>query len=118
MRVLAFSIPAGILSVLIITAAAPARQDTGRIDRAFDAFFSASDRTGAAGRIEAILKTGVSFDDALSRVRHGRAYDADVPRGLQFGRTRTFDGLDHRYAFASRGASQAAAWILFAAGTL
>ena len=41
----------------------------------------------------------MSFDDALSRVRQGRAHGADVPRGLQFGRTRTFDGLEHRYAF-------------------
>jgi len=95
-RAIGFAVLAGGLA---LTAAAPARQDTAAIERAFEAFWSASDRTGATGRIQDILKTGVSFDDALTRVRHGRAYDADVPRELQFGRTRTFDGLDHRYAF-------------------
>ena len=99
MRVLASSILAGSLSAIIISAAAPPRQEAAAIDRAFQAFFSASDRTGATGRINGILQTGVTFEDALSRVRHGRAYDASVPRGLQFGRTRTFDGVDHRYAF-------------------
>jgi predicted esterase len=92
-----FVLCAGSLAVTLV--AAPAGQDTGSIDRAFNAFFSASDRAGAAGRIEAILKTGISFEDALLRIRHGRAYRADVPRGRQFGYTRTFDGIDHRYAF-------------------
>ena len=99
MRVLAFAVLAGSLSAIITTAAAPPRQDAEAIDRAFQSFFSASDRTGATGRIAGILKTGVSFEDALSRVRHGRTYDPSVPRGRQFGRTRTFDGVDHRYAF-------------------
>jgi hypothetical protein len=98
-RLLAFSILAGSLGAIIITAAAAEGQEPAAIDRAFQEFFSASDRTGAAGHLNGILKTGVSFEDALSRVRHGRAYDAGVPRGLQFGRTRTFDGLEHRYAF-------------------
>jgi len=35
----------------------------------------------------------------LTRVRHGREYDSDVPRGRQFGRHRTADGLSHEYAF-------------------
>ena len=96
-RAIGLAVLAGGLA--INPAAAPARQDRAAIEHAFDAFWSATDRTSAAGRIQAILKTGVSFDDALARVRRGRAYEADVPRQLQFGRTRTFDGLDHRYAF-------------------
>ena len=58
-----------------------------------------SNTAAAADRIDAILKTGVSFEDALTRVRHGRDYEADVPRGLQFGHHRTFDSLEHDYAF-------------------
>ena len=75
-------------------------QDPGTaIDRAFRAFWSAPNAAAAADRIDGILKTGVSFDEALSRVRHGRDYEADVPRGRQFRRLRTFDGIDHEYTF-------------------
>jgi hypothetical protein len=84
---------------LAVTLAASAQESASPIDRAFRSFWSASHIASAADRIEPILKTGVSFEDALTRVRHGRAYQADVPRGLQFGRHRTFDGLDHEYAF-------------------
>jgi len=82
-----------------ILVAAPPQQDRAPIERAFRSFWSASDEAGAAGRIEAIIRTGVAFEDALTLVRHGRTYSADVPRGLQVGRTRTFNGMDHRYAF-------------------
>ena len=54
-----------------VDVSAEARSAT--VDSAFQAFWSARDRNGAADRIDAILKTGVSFEDALSRVRHGRA---------------------------------------------
>ena len=97
MRTLAAVVLAGSLAAAI--GAAPPSQDLPAVDRAFQAFFSASDRNGAAGRIEAILKTNVSFDGALSRIRQGRAYPSNAPRGVQFGRTRTFDGRDHPYAF-------------------
>lgn len=93
-RVLAFTILAGSLSAIIITAAPP-RQNSAPIERAFGSFWSASDRGGAAGGIDAIIRTGVSFEHALTLVRHGRTYAADVPRGPQVGRTRTFDGVDH-----------------------
>ena len=83
----------------LATLSASAQQPTAAIDRAFQSFWSASDAARAADRVDAILKTGVSFDEALTRLRHGRQYDADVPRGRQVGRHRTFDGLDHEYAF-------------------
>ena len=91
---------AGILATVLATVlVASAQEPASTIDRAFQSFWSAPDAARAADRIDAILKSGVSFDDALTRLRHGREYDADVPRGLQFGRHRTFDGLDHEYAF-------------------
>jgi len=96
-RAIGLAIVAGALAVTV--APARARQDSTAIDRAFEAFWSAPDGERAAGRIDAILKTGVSFDDALSRVRRGRSYDSDAGRGRQFGRTRTFDGIEHPYAF-------------------
>lgn len=78
---------------------ASAQEATSAIDRAFQSFWSAANTTVAADRIDAILETGVSFEDALTRVRHGRNYDADVPRGRQVGRHRTPDGIDHQFAF-------------------
>ncbi|HUP39364.1 MAG TPA: PDZ domain-containing protein [Vicinamibacterales bacterium] len=81
------------------TRAASAQEAASPTDRAFRSFWTAPHASAAAERIEPILKTGVSFGDALSRVRHGRDYERDVPRGLQFGRHRTFDGMDHDYAF-------------------
>jgi hypothetical protein len=82
-----------------VTLAASAQEAGSPVDRAFRAFWSAPHASSAVERIDPILKTGVSFDEALTRVRHGRDYEADVPRGLQFGRHRTFDGMDHEYAF-------------------
>jgi predicted esterase len=73
------------------------------VDRAFQAFWSARDARAAAARIDAILKTGVAFDEALTRLRHGREYEADVPRGHQIGRHRTGDGLEHVFAYVVPG---------------
>jgi poly(3-hydroxybutyrate) depolymerase len=85
---------------LVVTfAAGPPNQAPSPVDRAFAAFWAAPTQADAARRIDPILKSGVAFEDALTRVRHGREYRADVPRGLQFGRTRTFDSIEHQYAF-------------------
>ena len=46
-----------------------------QVDRAFRRSGRHPNAAGAADRIEAILKTGVSFEDALTRVRHGRDYE-------------------------------------------
>ncbi len=84
---------------LAITLAASAQEPASAVGRAFRSFWLASNAAAAAERIDAVLKSGVSFEDALTHVRHGREYDNDVPRGLQFGRQRTFDGMEHEYAF-------------------
>ena len=68
-------------------------------ERAFDAFWAASDAREATSRIDAIVRTGVSFETAVALVRRGRDYSARVPRGRQFGHHRTFDGLEHNYTF-------------------
>ena len=89
----------GVACSLAVTFAAPGQESASAVDRAFRAFWSAPNAAAAADRVEAILKAGVSFEDALTRVRHGRDYEADVPRDLQFGHHRTFDGSEHDYAF-------------------
>ena len=84
---------------LAATLVASAQEQPSAVDRAFRSFWSAPHAAGAAERVEAILKTGVGFEDALSRVRHGPDHEADPPRGLQFDHHRTSDGTDHEYAF-------------------
>ena len=84
---------------LAATLVASAQQPASAVDRAFRSFWAAPNAAGAADRIEPILKTGISFGEALERVRHGPDYSADVPRGLQFDHHRTMDGIEHDYAF-------------------
>jgi predicted esterase len=103
-RAIGLALVAGSLVATFATAQEPAAGDvfteaqSTKVDRAFEDFWAARDARGAANRIEAILNAGVTFDQALTRLRHGRAYEADVPRGHQIGRHRT-DGLEHVYAF-------------------
>jgi hypothetical protein len=96
-RAIGLAVVAGSFAAAL--AASAAQDATAAIDRTFKSFWSAPNANAAADRIDAIVKTGVSFEDALTRVRHGREYDADVPRGLQFGRHRTFDAMEHEYVF-------------------
>ena len=92
-----------VLATLLIGLAgaiqAGSRQEAAPVDAAFRAFFSAPSQADALRRIDAILKTRPSFEEMLLRLREGRTYTADVPRGLQFGRTRTADNVEHQYVF-------------------
>jgi predicted esterase len=81
------------------SAGGPSGAERANVDRAFQAFWAARDPKAAAERIDAILATGVTFEDALTRLRHGREYEAGVSRGRQFGRHRTSDGVEQVYAF-------------------
>ena len=76
-----------------------AAQESAAVDRAFEAFWAASDVSEAASRIDGVLRTGVSFDVAVARLRRGRDYSARVPRGRQFGHHRTSGGREHPYTF-------------------
>jgi poly(3-hydroxybutyrate) depolymerase len=61
---------------LSLGAASPA------VDAAFAQFWRANTTAEADKAAEAVLKSGVSFDDALARLKQGRTYAADVPRGV------------------------------------
>jgi hypothetical protein len=94
-RALGLAVIAGCLAATLVAA----QEAPSDVDRAFRSFWSAPHANAAADRVDAIVNTGVSFDEALTRIRRGRDYDADVPRGLQIGRHRTFDGMEHEYVF-------------------
>ena len=66
--------------------------DPEAVDKAFALFWAAEDPTEAASRIDAVVASGVSFDDALARLREGRCYSGDVQLGRR--------DLTHRIAAA------------------
>lgn len=62
------------------------------VDAAFARFWKASSREDAAKTIKDVIKSGVSFDEALARLRRGRPYSTNVRRGLVRGERRTIYG--------------------------
>ena len=49
-------------------------QTTSKIDAAFEKFWGAKSPDDAEHRIDDIVKTGVTFDEAMRRLKTGRAY--------------------------------------------
>jgi hypothetical protein len=52
------------------------------VDQAFARFWQAQDPQKAVSAADAVVRSGVGFDDALARLKHGREYSAQVPRGI------------------------------------
>ena len=63
-------------------------------DQALADFLAAGDQPAAARRIEAVVTSGLAFDEVLAGLRRGRDYAAKVGRGAQQGRNG-----DHSYAY-------------------
>ena len=72
-------------------AAAPAVGD------AFAAFWAATNPDEAAGAAKRVLAAGAAFDDAYARLKAGRTYRADAPRGVVKA-TREAPGVDYPYS--------------------
>ena len=73
-------VSAGFLAVAsftIVTSAA-----TADVDAAFKAFWSVKNPSDAAKAIPEIVKSGVSVDDALKRLKEGRPYLSSVQKGV------------------------------------
>ena len=70
--------------------------EPGAVDRAFQDFWGAADQAGSVKRVDGVVKSGVSFEEALTRLGRGRDYSPDAPRGQQNGRHR-LDGIEHTY---------------------
>jgi PDZ domain-containing protein len=61
-------------------------------DAAFSNFFRARTPREAADATDAIVASGIAFDEAFGRLRQGRSYSRDVPRGVVQGSYRTESG--------------------------
>src|SRR4051812_18809370 len=53
-----------------------------RVDAAFASFLQARTSVEAAAAATQIRASGVGFDEALARLRSGRTYSRDVPKGV------------------------------------
>ena len=82
--------------VVVAVLAGSLRAETPAVDAAFDAFWSATSRQEATARVDAILRSRVSFDDAYRRLQRGRRYQAQ-PTGIVRLQNRTSDGVAHFY---------------------
>ncbi|HYV64402.1 MAG TPA: hypothetical protein VE958_17085 [Bryobacteraceae bacterium] len=75
----------------------PFLQGQTRIDSAFQKFWAADSTTAATRAAEEVLKSGVTFDEALRRLKQGRTYAAQKAGVVQLN-NRTSDGIEHFYA--------------------
>src|SRR5262249_51235894 len=62
------------------------------IDAAFSRFFSARTTEEARAAVDRIVVAGVGFDEVFRRLRQGRVYSRDVPRGVVQGSRRSDTG--------------------------
>ena len=67
------------------------------IDAAFQKFWAAGSPAEAARMAGQVVKTGVTFDEALRRLKLGRTYTAQKT-GVIHSTNRTSDGIEHHYA--------------------
>src|SRR5437762_2538515 len=65
------------LLVVTLSTAAPST-----VDNAFKSYWDANDVEQATKATDAVVKAGVSFDDAFARLKAGRTYAGDAPRGV------------------------------------
>jgi hypothetical protein len=67
------------------------------VDVAFEKFWDARSPSDAAKLVEAVLKTGVTYDDALKRLKRGRNYTSQKT-GVVMLTNKTDDRVEHYYA--------------------
>jgi hypothetical protein len=84
-------------AIFLLAANAIAIAQAGGVDAAFTAFWQARSPQDAARAVPAIVKSGVSFDEAAKRLAAGRPYAADVPKGV-VRRSYSINGVEYFYA--------------------
>ena len=94
---------AGVVTLLVLPVVLPVAQGQSKIDSSFEKFWTADSPAAAARASEDVVKSGVSFDEALRRLKQGRAYtlpqeSAAQKEGVVQLSNRTADGIEHFYA--------------------
>ena len=78
-------------SVAVLRGQAPS---TAAIDGAFQKFWDAKSPADAAKQVDAVLRTGVTYDEALRRLKQGRSYAAQKT-GVVMTTNKTDDKVEH-----------------------
>jgi pimeloyl-ACP methyl ester carboxylesterase len=82
---------------LVVAAIAVRAESPSPADAAFQKFWDARSPSDAAKLVDGIVKTGVSYDDALKQLRRGRTYPAQKA-GVVMMTNKTEDKVEHYYA--------------------
>ena len=88
---------AGCLALPAARAQSSARGASSNVDAAFEAYWAADSPAEAGKRAEALVKPGVTFDDALRRLKQGRAYKPQKSGVIHLS-NHTSDGIEHNFA--------------------
>ena len=83
---------ASVLVGLVAAAVSASQSAVPSPDAAFSSFFLARTAREAADAADQIVTSGIGFDEAFGRLRQGRPYSHDVPRGVVVGSYRAETG--------------------------
>ena len=86
-----------LLAALAALSATAAQTTTTPIDAAFQKFWAAGSPDAAGQAAMDIEKSGVTFEDAVARLKSGRPYSAQ-PTGIVRFSNKTSDGVEHYYS--------------------
>ncbi len=81
---------------LLVVPAGVSAQNPSGVDDAFERFWAAGSVAEARDRIEEIVESGVTFDDAYERLERGRSYESR-DTGIVERRYRGADGVEYYY---------------------
>ena len=85
-----------------LTPSAQGAQETpASVDAAFEQFWAARSPGRAERRVETVVDTGVTFDDAFERLARGRDYSPQAT-GVLAMNNRTDSGIEHYYSLNVR----------------
>ena len=88
------------LALLVLAASAVTvvgAQSPSPVDTAFQKFWDARSPSEAAKLVDGVLKTGVTYDDALKQLKRGRTYSSQKT-GVVMSTNKTGDNVEHYYA--------------------
>lgn len=89
---------AGFAAMVLVLPAIEAQTGAStRIDSSFQRFWAADSPAVAARAADDVVKSGVTSDDALRRLKQGRTYAAQKEGVVELS-NRTADGVEHNYA--------------------
>ena len=92
-----FVLAIAIVSALLGCSGAHAQNVNNRTDSLFQKFWAANSPEDADRLVDDIVKTGVTFDEAMQRLKAGRSYTAQKTGIIKLN-NKTKDGVEHFYA--------------------